>query len=97
VPDRLTRIGEVLLTPGGSDELCAIFAGRVLLPEPGPDGLLGHAGLAAEDEDIRIRAWPAAAAIEAAFAGRFTNAVTLLAVLWLAAQRDRLRRDWSET
>ena len=97
VPDRLRRIAAVLLSPGGSDELCTLFAGRVRLPPAGPDGLLGHAGLAAEDEDIRVRVWPAAGAIEAAVAGRFPNALTMLALLWLAAERDRLRADWSET
>ncbi|MBW4091728.1 MAG: NUDIX domain-containing protein [Proteobacteria bacterium] len=97
VPDRLHRIADVLLSPGGSDELCTVFAGRVRLPPAGPDGVLGHGGLASEEEDIRLRAWPATAAIAAAVAGRFPNALTMLALLWLAAERDRLRADWSET
>ena len=96
VPDRLTRIGEVLLSPGGSDELCAVFAGRVAAPDPAADGLLGHAGLAAEDEDIRVRLWPAEAAIEAALAGRFANALTMLALLWLAARRPMLQAEWTD-
>ena len=96
VPDRLTRIGEVLLSPGGSDELCAVFAGRVRAPDPAADGLLGHAGLAAEDEDIRVRLWPAEAAIEAALAGRFANALTMLALLWLAARRPLLQAEWTD-
>ena len=96
VPDRLARIGEVLLSPGGSDELCAVFAGRVAAPDPAADGLLGHAGLAAEDEDIRVRLWPAEAAIEAALAGRFANALTMLALLWLAARRPLLQAEWTD-
>ena len=96
VPDRLTRIGEVLLSPGGSDELCAVFAGRVASPDPAADGLLGHAGLAAEDEDIRVRLWPAEAAIEAALDGRFANALTMLALLWLAARRPMLQAEWTD-
>lgn len=96
VPDRLTRIGEVLLSPGGSDELCAVFAGRVAAPDPAADGLLGHAGLATEDEDIRVRLWPAEAAIEAALAGRFANALTMLALLWLAARRPMLQAEWTD-
>ena len=95
VPDRLERIGAVMLSPGGTDEFCTIFAGRVRLPAPGPDGLLGAAGLAAEEEDIRLRAWPAATAIAAAQDGRFPNALTMLALLWLGARRERLRDTWS--
>ncbi|MDE2007790.1 MAG: NUDIX hydrolase, partial [Rhodospirillales bacterium] len=95
IPDRLTRIGAVMLSPGGTDEHCTLFAGRVRLPEPGPDGLLPAAGLAAEEEDIRPRAWPAETAIEAALSGRFPNALTMLALLWLAARREALRAEWS--
>ncbi|MDE2581364.1 MAG: NUDIX domain-containing protein [Rhodospirillales bacterium] len=95
-PDRLARIAAVMLSPGGTDECCTLFAGRVRLPPVGPEGLLGHAGLADEDEDIRVRVWPAAAAIEAALAGRFPNALTMLALLWLGARRDGLRTEWSD-
>ncbi|MGH7041998.1 MAG: NUDIX domain-containing protein [Acetobacteraceae bacterium] len=97
VPDRLTRIAAVLLCPGGSDELCTLFAGRVRIPPAGPDGLLHYAGLAAEGEDIRVRAWPATEALNAAVAGHFPNALTMLALLWLGAGRERLRAEWSET
>ncbi len=97
IPDRLTRIAAVMLSPGGTDEFCTVFAGRVRIPPTGAEGLMGHAGLSVEDEDIRVRAWPAAEAIEAALAGRFPNALTMLALLWLGARRDMLRADWSET
>ncbi len=95
VPRRLARIGDFLLTAGGSDEHVAIFAGEVTAPASGADGLVGVAGLAAEEEDIRIRVWPAAAAIEAATEGRFANSVTTIALLWLGLRRDRLRREWT--
>ena len=92
--DRLTRIATVMLSPGGSDELCTLFAGRVRLPPAGPDGVLGHAGLAAEDEDIRVRRWAAPEAIAAAQDGRFANGLTMIALLWLGARRDALRAEW---
>ena len=69
----LLPIGDFLLTPGGADELCALYLGRVVAPPADADGIVGHAGLAAEHEDIRTRVWPAARAIEAALAGRFAN------------------------
>lgn len=93
--DRLERIGEFLLTPGGSDELVTIFAGRVAAPPADSEGVAGSGGLAAEQEDIRLRVWPAARAIEAAVAGEFPNSVTSLGLLWFAARHAWLRERWT--
>jgi ADP-ribose pyrophosphatase len=90
----LRWIGKVLLTPGGADELCEIFVGRVQAPEADADGIAGHAGMEDEDEDIRARVWPSDRAIKAALAGQMTNSVTAVALLWLASQRDALRKEW---
>ncbi|HEY3848812.1 MAG TPA: NUDIX domain-containing protein [Acetobacteraceae bacterium] len=90
----LLPIGDFLLSPGGSDELCALYLGRVVTPPADADGIVGHAGLAEENEDIRTRVWPAARAIEAALAGRFGNVVTTLGLLWLAARHDATRAAW---
>ena len=92
--DRLETIGDFILSPGGSDERCKMFAGRVHVPIADADGLSGRFGLASEDEDIRVRVWPAERAIAAAVAGEFPNSVTTIALLWLAARRDTLRADW---
>jgi ADP-ribose pyrophosphatase len=92
---RLVKIGDVLLTPGGSDELAAIFVAELRLP-PGAAGIIGAGGLASESEDIRVRVWPAEDAIAAAMAGRFANSVTMIGLLWLAAQRARLQAEWSQ-
>ncbi len=92
--EKLERIGDFLLTPGGCDELCTLFAGRVHLPPLGPDGLLGIRGLASEHEDIRVRALPAAHVIEQAIAGAYPNSVATLGLLWFAARRDWLRARW---
>ena len=91
---KLERIGAFLLTPGGSDELCTLFAGRVSLAEIGADGLLGHSGLASEQEDIRVRALPAAELIANAIAGAYPNSVATIGLLWLAASREALRARW---
>ena len=58
-------------------------------------GIAGHAGMVEENEDIRIRVWPADRAIEAALAGRMTNSVTMIGLLWLASQRSALRKEWT--
>ena len=97
VPDRVEPIGDILLTPGGCDEVCSLFVGRVRVPATDTGGIAGMAGLAAENEDIRVRVWPAVEAIEAALAGRFPNAVTMVALLWFAARRDWLRQEWART
>jgi ADP-ribose pyrophosphatase len=93
-PRRLLRIGDFLLTAGGSDEHVALHVGEITVPPAGPEGLAGGAGLAAEEEDIRVRVWPAGAAIEAAADGRFANSVTAIALLWLGLRREWLRREW---
>ncbi len=90
----MERIGDFLLTPGGCDELCTLFAGRVRLGEVGPDGLLGAHGLASEQEDIRVRALPASHVIEQAIAGAYPNSVATIGLLWFAARRDWLRERW---
>lgn len=92
--DRLEPIGDFVLTPGGSDERCTMFAGRIRVPPADRDGVTGHGGLASEQEDIRVRLVPAGAAIEAAIAGQYPNSVTAIALLWLAARREWLRGEW---
>jgi ADP-ribose pyrophosphatase len=92
--DRLKRIGTFMLSPGGVDEVLELYAGRVTAPPTGPDGIAWHAGEPGENEDIRVRVWPAAEAIEAALAGRFSNIVTSAGLFWLAARRDWLRQQW---
>jgi ADP-ribose pyrophosphatase len=90
----LRRVGGFLLTPGGADELCELFVGRVQAPAAGPDGIVGHAGAADEHEDIRVRVFPAEDAIASALSGQLCNSVTMIGLLWLAAQREALRKEW---
>ena len=92
--DLVEWAGAYILTAGGSDETCDLFVGRVTAPATDADGIAWHSGEAAEHEDIRVRVWPAATAIEAALAGRFPNSITTIGLLWLAARRDWLRQLW---
>lgn len=95
VVGRMETVGDFLLTAGGSDELCALFVAELRLPQDA-DGIIGHAGMAGESEDIRVRVWPAEAAIAAAMAGRIPNSVAAIGLLWFAAQRSRIRAEWSQ-
>jgi ADP-ribose pyrophosphatase len=92
--DLVERIGGYMLTAGGADEFCHLYAGRVTAPSAGADGIAGVGGERSEHEDIQVRVWDADAAIAAAFAGRFTNSITAIALFWLASKRDWLRRKW---
>lgn len=97
VPDRVEPISEVMLTPGGSDEVCSLFVGRVRVPDIDKAGIAGHGGLAVEQEDIRVRVWPALEAIDAAMAGKLPNVLTMVTLLWFAARREWLRQEWART
>jgi ADP-ribose pyrophosphatase len=92
--ESLEKIGDFLLTPGGCDELCSLFAGRVRLGEIGADNVIGEGGLASEHEDILVRALPAALVIENALAGVYQNSVAAIGLLWFASRRDYLREKW---
>jgi ADP-ribose pyrophosphatase len=90
----LCRIGGFLLSPGGADELCELYVGRVSAPNADAAGIAGHGGMAAENEDIRVRVWPADRAIAAALDGRMANPIATIGLLWLAARREALRKEW---
>jgi ADP-ribose pyrophosphatase len=92
--DRMERIGNFILSAGGADETCLLYAGRVTAPPADADGIAGAYGLAAENEDIRVRVWAADQAIAAALAGRIANSIAALGLFWLASQRERLRAEW---
>ncbi len=92
--DRVERIGGFLLTAGGADEFCHLYAGRVMAPPADGEGIVGHGGEMAEHEDIRVRVWDAEEAIQAAFAGCFTNSLTAIGLFWLASKREWLRQQW---
>ena len=92
--DRVEPIGRFVLTPGGCDERITIYAGRVVAPPTGPDGIVGLTGLAAEQEDIRVRVHDAPEAVARAVAGAFPNSVCTIGLLWLGLKREELRRAW---
>lgn len=92
--DRIERIGGFMLTAGGADEFCHLYVGRVVAPAADGEGIVGHGGEISENEDIRVRVWSADEAIEAAFAGCFSNTITAIGLFWLAGRRDWLRQKW---
>ncbi len=88
--ERLIRIGEFFTTPGGSSEKITLFCGIV-----DTSGLGGFHGLEEEDEDIRVDV----VSFDEAWAlfenGAIDSAIPIVALQWLAMNRDRLRLEYN--
>jgi ADP-ribose pyrophosphatase len=87
----LVPIRRFMPSPGGSLETVELFCGRVDSRNAG-----GLHGLATEHENIRVSVKPAAAALAMLESGEITNAIALLALYWLAANREALQRRWQK-
>ena len=86
----LIPICRYLVSPGGASESVQLYCGRV--DSRGLGG--GIHGLADEHEDIRVEVQSVDDALAALAAGKIGNAVTIIALQWLALNRDRLRAAW---
>jgi ADP-ribose pyrophosphatase len=84
----LTPICRYYASPGGSSETIRLYCALI-----DATGIGGVHGLAAEGEDIRVLAMDYAAAMTALAEGRIDSSMPIIALQWLALNRDRLRRD----
>lgn len=75
---------------GSCSEYVHMFCGKV-----DSEGLGGIHGLDHEDEDIRVWVEPADRALERLFNNELDNAITIVALQWLALNRERLRKQWT--
>ncbi|MSP50662.1 MAG: NUDIX domain-containing protein [Alphaproteobacteria bacterium] len=87
VAGELIPLFRFMPSPGGSSEMVWLYAALVDLAEAG-----GLAGVAAEDEDIRIVVLEAGEALARLERGEIDNAITIMSLQWLALNRERLRR-----
>jgi ADP-ribose pyrophosphatase len=87
----LESIGRVYLSPGGSSETVRLYCGQV---DAGAAG--GIHGLADEGEDIRVEVASFDDALARVADGRIDSAAPVIALQWLALNRERLRRRWSK-
>jgi len=85
----LLPICEYLASPGGSSERIALFLGRIDATKAG-----GVHGLADEGEDIRSLVLPFDAAWREMMGRPVAVASLLIAMQWLALNRDAVRRQW---
>ena len=81
----LIRIGEFFTTPGGCSEKITLFCG--LIDAAGAGGLFG---LTEEDEDIRASVVDLDEALAWVDSGVIDSAVPIVALQWLALNRERL-------
>lgn len=86
----LEPICKYLVSPGGATETCTLFCGRTDLSAAG-----GQHGLHEEDEDIRAFVLPVDEALTLLFEGKVANAVTVIALQWLALHRQDLKHRWA--
>ncbi len=89
VATELIHICDYLPSPGGSSESLALFCARVDAETAG-----GIHGLTHEQEDIRTVVMDSGDAIALLDQGQLNNSAIIIAIGWLARQRDRLRASW---
>jgi ADP-ribose pyrophosphatase len=89
-PRRLALCCEYAASPGAMTERVTVFVGEVTAPEQG-----AIFGVATESEDIRTHVLPLAEALQLFRAGRIIAVTAVTSLLWLQANRERLRAEWA--
>ncbi|MBK1734789.1 ADP-ribose diphosphatase [Halorhodospira abdelmalekii] len=83
-------IADYLPSPGGSSERIRLYCARCDTSAAG-----GIHGLNEENEDIYNHVLSAEVAIEMALGGQLHTAMPIIALQWLALNRQRLRAQWT--
>ncbi len=86
---QLMVINEFYTTPGGSSEWITLFCGKVDSAQVG-----GIHGLDHEDEDILVRAVGFEEAYLMLENGEIESAIPIIAIQWLALNRQKLKQKW---
>lgn len=87
---RLWLINKCLTSPGCTNEYAHIYLG-----ECDSSKASGVHGLVEEDEDIRVHVLDFDEALQAVLKGEMPSAPCMLAIYWLASNRDRVREAWA--
>lgn len=88
----LIPLYDYLVSPGGTSEQIALFCGRTDTIQIN-DGAIR--GLANEDEDIRVHVMTLSKALALLSAGAIKSASGIIALQWLALNREAIRVRWS--
>ena len=87
--EKLMLINQFYTSPGGTSELLSLYCAKVDSSEVG-----GIYGLAEENEDILVSVVNFDEAFELLQQGRIKSAIPIIAIQWLALNRDKLRATW---
>ena len=79
-------------SPGGMTEKIFLYCGRV-----DSNHIAAYAGLACEEEDIRIVVLPVVEAEKMLQQGKFNNGHTIIALQWFMMNKTALCRKWGKT
>lgn len=85
----LVALYDYLVSPGGTTERIALFCGKVDSTHIG-----GIYGKMDEGEDIKVHVMPLDSAIALLNSGKIISASAIIALQWLALNRDHLRKNW---
>jgi len=80
-------------SPGGSDEQILLYLGIVDSTQVEQDAICG---LASENEDLRVKIFSREAALVEATQGRAANAMSIIALQWLAMNHLAIKAKWLE-
>jgi len=86
---KMEKICEYLASPGGTNEKVYLFCAHINSKEVG-----GVFGLEEEDEDIRAHVVTVDDALSMVKNGQINNAAAIIALQWLALNRERLDCNW---
>jgi ADP-ribose pyrophosphatase len=87
--EKLELISEFYTSPGGTSERLSLFCGKVDSTDVG-----GIYGLPEEDEDILVSVITFDEAFELVEQNHFESAIPIIAIQWLALNRDKLKTKW---
>lgn len=85
----LIPLYDYLVSPGGTTERIALFCGRVDATHAG-----GIHGVLEEGEDIKVHVVTLDAALSQLRAGKIISASAIIALQWLALNREHVRKLW---
>jgi nudix-type nucleoside diphosphatase, YffH/AdpP family len=88
---RLEHISSYFVSPGGATEFVELYCVEVDAAEA--KAIAGHPD---EGEDIQTRVMSSDDALALLAANKINNAVSIIALQWLAMNRDRIRRLWHQ-
>ncbi len=86
----LVHVCRFLVTPGASSETIELYCAQI-----DANQLSGIHGLPEEGEDIRVFAVSADEAFGWVASGKVTNSTAIIALQWLALNREKLKARWT--